>query len=103
MFCGLGPLVVDISAIYPHGLSIVISGHCISDAYLPPRAARRCHSLRRRRGLLRSCQHVAVLHGFRALFPVFMMIIATGFVLGLVLFFLLMLTGVMAPMEMANV
>ncbi len=45
---------------------------------------------------------VAVLHGFRALFPVFVMIIVTGFAMGFALFFLLMMTGVIVPPEVAN-
>ncbi|WP_212523271.1 Yip1 family protein [Actibacterium sp. MT2.3-13A] len=46
---------------------------------------------------------IAVLHGFRSLGAVFMMIMVTAFGLGFVLFFLLALFGVTLPTEMPHV
>jgi hypothetical protein len=46
---------------------------------------------------------IAVLHGFRSLLGVFLMILATTFVLSFVLVFLLSLLGVSLPMEMSHV
>jgi len=46
---------------------------------------------------------VATLHGFRALFPVFAMILVVGFVLGFVLLYVLMLAGLVTPMEVPDV
>lgn len=45
----------------------------------------------------------AVLHGFRSLLPVFLMIVATAFFLGIVLFFVLTLFGISLPTEMPDV
>jgi len=46
---------------------------------------------------------IAVLHGFRSLLAVFLMILATTFALSLVLVLLLALFGVSPPMEISNV
>ncbi|MHC0053897.1 Yip1 family protein [Actibacterium sp. D379-3] len=46
---------------------------------------------------------VAVLHGFRALFPVFLMILVTAMVLGFALVFVLSLAGIGLPTEMTDV
>ncbi|MGC9370947.1 MAG: Yip1 family protein [Paracoccaceae bacterium] len=46
---------------------------------------------------------IAVLHGFRSLVAVFMMILATTFALSFVLIFLLALFGVSLPTEMSHV
>lgn len=46
---------------------------------------------------------VATLHGFRALFPVFVMILVTGAMLGFAFFFILTMTGLIVPPEVADV
>jgi hypothetical protein len=46
---------------------------------------------------------VAVLHGFKSLFPVFLMILLTGFALGLTFFMLLSMTGALMVPELYDV